>query len=194
MGGKVYDPKVKSSTALTNMRVIHHSDKVDSKDYQSIVRSTYKVPSQHKDFKSGPGKGPRERLREQMMKDQVESEFKTRDEEKERERNARLFETTSSANNKDAALTLRDRQSTLVSGQRRDPYYMNESTVTYYLHTLLHGDEISFPITTIGSLSNPWQRGVAISGGMQYIFLLSIFQLLYFFRSSKWRIQTVRNL
>jgi hypothetical protein len=178
MNGKVYDPKIKTSTALTNLRVIKHSAEVDAKDYQSVVRGTYTVPQQHVEYKTslvGKKKGPRERLREQMMKDTVESEFKMKEAEAEKERNSRQMESTSQASySKEFTQTLRDRRSGILTGQRRDPYYLVPSPITYYLHTLLSGHEISFPVTTIGSLNKPWARGDSVSAGSAISLPLSV--------------------
>ena len=170
MNGKVYDPKIKTSTALTNLRVIKHSASINSKDYQSVVHGTYTVPQQHVEYKTSLAsqkKGPRERLREQMMKDTVESEFKMKEAEAEKERNTRHMESTTHASySKEFTQTLRDRRSGLLTGERRDPYYLVPSPITYYLHTLLSDHEISFPVTTIGSLNKPWARGDSVSAGL----------------------------
>jgi hypothetical protein len=164
MDGKVYDPRVKTSTALTNLRVIKHTDQVDPKTYSSVLKETHGVPQSHKDFARRDGMGPRERMREKMMRDTVESEFKTMEAEKERERNATNFVTTYQASfTKDFPQTLRDSISGLCSGQKRDPYYLNDPPVTYYLHTALHSDDISFAVSTIGSLKQPWAKGGTFS-------------------------------
>jgi hypothetical protein len=182
MDGKVYDPKIKTSTALTNLRVIKHSAQVDSKDYQSIVHGTYSVPQQHSEYKNaiiGKTKGPRDRLREQMMKDTVESEFKMKEMEAERERNSRQMETTTqAAYTKDFTQSLRDHRSGLLTGEKRDPYYLVPSPITYYLHTLISDQDISFPVTTIGSLNKPWARGDSVSAGNSHLISLLLSDLI----------------
>jgi hypothetical protein len=169
MDGKVYDPKIKTSTALTNLRVIKHSANVDAKDYRSVVHGTYSVPQEHVEYKNaiiGKTKGPRDRLREQMMKDTVDSEFRMKEAEAERERNSREMETTSqAAYTREFKQTMRDKRSGLLTGERRDPYYLVPSPITYYLHTLISDQDISFPVTTIGSLNKPWARGDSVSAG-----------------------------
>lgn len=177
MNGKVYDPKIKTSTALTNLRVIKHSANVDAKDYQSVGRGTYLVPQNHIEYKTSIAaktKGPRDRLREQMMRDTVESEFKMKEAEAEKERNTRYMVTTSQESfKKEFTQTLRDKRSGLLTGEFRDPYYLSPSPITYYLHTLLSDQEVSFPVTTIGSLDKPWARGDSVSAG-NFVFLTLI--------------------
>mmetsp|Transcript_4749 Transcript_4749/g.7209 ORF Transcript_4749/g.7209 Transcript_4749/m.7209 type:complete len:416 (+) Transcript_4749:98-1345(+) len=169
MGGKTYDPKVRSSTALTNLRCIDHSAKVDARDYQSVLKDTHKIPQTHEDYNVAYGKGPRARLKEQMMKQQVESEFEERERQLESERNARfLTTTTQEAMSKDNfTSTLRDKISGMASGKKRDPYYLREEPITYYLHSALHCEEVSFPVTAVGSLEKPWSKGVSMSGDIK---------------------------
>lgn len=176
MDGKIYDPKIKQTSTLTNLRVIKHSAQVEPKNFQSVVRGTYTVPQQHVEYKTSiesQTKGPRQRLREQMMKDTVNSEFKMKEAEAERERNRRQMETTSqAAYSKEFTQTLRDRRSGLLTGERRDPYYLVPSPITYYLHSLLSDQELSFPVTTIGSLNKPWAKGDSVSAGLLLFSLL----------------------
>lgn len=167
MDGKVYDPRVKTSTALTSLRVIKHSDQVDPRNYSSVLKETHGIPQSHKDFARKDGLGPRERLREKMMRETVDAEFKAMEAEKERELNATNFVTTYQATYaKDFPQTLRDSISGLCSGQTRNPYYLNEPPITYYLHTALHSDNIPFPVSTIGNLKQPWTKGGTFSYGM----------------------------
>ena len=100
------------------------------------------------------------------MREAVDSEFKAKEQEVERERNQTNFETTSrAAFGKDFTPTLRDSVSGLSSGKRRDPYYLNEPAITYYLHTALNSDNIPFPVSTIGSVNRVFAKGATVSYG-----------------------------
>ena len=167
MGGKVYDPRIKRTSNLTSLRVIEHSDKMDPKEYVSVLKDTHHLPQVHKEFARSDGLGPKARLREQLMRERVEAEFAAMEEMKEKERNQTYFVTTSQEQFAKAGFTssLRDSISGLSSGRHRCPYYLDEPPITYYLYTALHSDNIPFPVTTIGSLNRPWAKGVSFSSG-----------------------------
>ena len=167
MGGKVYDPRIKKTSNLTNLRVIAHSDQMNPKEYISVLKDTHHPPQMHKDFGRSDGLGPKARLREQMLRDTVEAEFTAMEQKRENERNQTNFVTTSKEQFAKAGFTssLRDSISGLSSGKHRSPYYLHEPPITYYLHSALHSDNTPFPVTTIGSLSQPWSKGGSFSSG-----------------------------
>jgi len=41
----------------------------------------------------------------------------------------------------------------------RDPYYVKDAPITYYLHTALHSDSFDFPSSSVGNLDRIWLKG-----------------------------------
>ena len=47
--------------------------------------------------------------------------------------------------------------------QRRDPYYVKDTPITYYLHTALHSDAFDFPVSSVGNLDQIFSKGSSFS-------------------------------
>lgn len=166
MNGQVYDPRDKSSGALTKMRVIAHSDHVDAKDYKSTLNDS-RPPQEHRDYIASDEKGPRERRLEESIQMQIREEEIGRENDINTLNNQRFMVTTSAIDYNGSGF----QNSKLGGGKpcqtlRNDPYYVKDAPVTYYLHTALHGNGFDFPATPIGDLNKIWLKGNSFTNGI----------------------------
>jgi Ca2+-binding EF-hand superfamily protein len=72
------DPRDKKTSLMTTARCITHSERMEPKEYASTQNTTYKIPTEHKDFISTDGKGPRQRAIEAKLRKQVMDETQSK--------------------------------------------------------------------------------------------------------------------
>lgn len=167
MGDKVYDPRVKSTGTFTKMRVISHSDQIDSKDYKSTLNDCA-PPQQHRDYVVSDEKGPRQLRMEAAIQKQVLAEEKERAAVVTSINNERYMVTTTNADFNASGFQSTKLGTSGAGGttKKRDPYYVKDAAITYYLHTALHGKAFEFPATPIGDLNKIWLKGSSFTQGI----------------------------
>ena len=168
LDGQVYDPRIKSSSTMTKMRVIAHDDHLESKDYKTTLNDAL-PPQQHRDYVASDEKGPRERRMEAAIANQIANEEVDRADNLTTLNNERFLVTTNQATFQGEGFQgtqLGSGTSTNSQMKRRDPYYVKDAAITYYLHTALHGKNFDFPATPIGDLNKIWLKGSSFTSGI----------------------------
>ena len=167
MGDKVYDPRDRASGALTKYRCIAHSDQVDAKDYRSVLSDT-KPPQLHRDYVACDEVGPREKKMRELIQAQIKEDEKGRQDSVDNVNNERFMVTTNQADFNGQSFSnskLGAGSSSSSQLKKRDPYYVNDAPITYYLHTALHGKNFDFPATPIGDVNRIWLKGTSFTEG-----------------------------
>lgn len=143
------DPRDKTTSLMTTQRCITHSDRVEPKDWNTVNRDTFLIPSNHRDFISSDGKGPRQRAYEARLRKQVDDEIKTKEEIAYAEKMAPRFETESTVNFAKEGFETKS-----LEGPKRlltfNAEYANQEAVTYYSHSVRCGKS-NFPATFMPS-------------------------------------------
>ena len=168
LGGQVYDPRVRASATLTKQRVIVHSDQVHSRDYKSTLNDC-SAPQNHKDYIVNDEMGPRARRMEAAIARQISAEEEERKGEVVALNNQRYMVTTNQADFNASGFQGTKMGSSQVGdgkAKKRDPYYVKDAAITYYLHTALHGKQFDFPATPIGDLNKIWLKGTSFTQGI----------------------------
>jgi hypothetical protein len=168
LDGQVYDPRIKSSSTLTKMRVIAHDEHLEAKDYKTTLNDC-QPPQVHRDYVASDEKGPRQLRMEAAFASQISAEEKDRENTVTELNNERFMVTTNQADfNAQNFASSKLGASARSNGQmkRRDPYYVKDAAITYYLHTALHGKNFDFPATPIGDLNKIWLKGSSFTQGI----------------------------
>ena len=143
------DPRDKKTSLMTTQRCIIHSERTEPKDWNTVNRDTFLIPSNHRDFISSDGKGPRQRAYEARLKQQVADELRTKEEIAYAEKMAPRFETESTSNFAKDGFETKS-----LEGPKRlltfNAEYANEEAVTYYSHSVRCGKS-NFPATFMPS-------------------------------------------
>ena len=115
----------------------------------TVNRDTFLIPSNHREFISSDGKGPRQRAYEARLKQQVADELRTKEEIAYAEKMAPRFETESTSNFAKDGFETKS-----LEGPKRlltfNAEYANEEAVTYYSHSVRCGKS-NFPATFMPS-------------------------------------------
>lgn len=166
-GGK-YDPRVRNTSTLTRERCIVHSNQVSPKEYKSTLGETYLDPKVDTYYVPELKKGPRERELEQDYRARAEAEHKLRLQAEEDAKQTRYLSSTARDffGGPDKKLALRDYK----SPQDHLPAHIHHSSdppITYYLHTAMNSDNITFPVTAVTNLANPFTRAASVSADIK---------------------------
>lgn len=158
------NPKTKDSSLLTRSRCITHTERTEPKDYSTISRDSMRDPRSYPSSAHLTSAGPRKKLLESMLRDEVESEMQQKADREYTESRRGEYRTTSSQwfKNEGFRPTLRENDpSVRVSTQNAS--YSTDTAITFYSHALKQPNErINFPATFVGS-TNPFSRHNAFS-------------------------------
>lgn len=88
-----FNPRDRSQQVLTRQRVIDHDEQMPPKEYASTQQMSFIDPSSNSKYQNGPKVGPRARLLETRMMEQVEREFSESTLREEEIRNKLTYET-----------------------------------------------------------------------------------------------------
>ncbi len=163
-GVKNLDPRDPSAGKYTFVRCIEHSDRMNPKDYESVMANCIKDPAKHPHAKTLKDKvGPRAALLESKLKSEVESTFKasqTLTAETLR-RVDYVSDFGANYNKPDFRASLRENVDT-TRVPTFSANYVTDSPITYYSECVNRGKDITFPCTFTVS-SNPFRKSCAFS-------------------------------
>jgi hypothetical protein len=163
-GIKDFDPKKPEMGKFTYTRCIEHTDRLEAKNFESVMASCIKDPAKHEHTKTLKDRvGPRFAMLEAQYKDDIDSTMKTRTAEaytKNREveyksENRRNF------NRENFQPSLQE-----TKDERRvkthSANYCVEPAITFFSESVNSG-EITFPLTFTVSNGNPFRKSSAFS-------------------------------
>lgn len=165
------NPKDKSSSLLTNDRVMFHTEQIKPKDYISNTRRTIIDPKNHPEYKTLMANpvGPRKMLYESKISSEVQQMQKEKFDSKEAETRRVLYRSVYQDNYNKA-----DFKSTLVENdpsiriQTSNADYSTDTPITYYSDSISNAPtNVSFPVTFINS-SNPFRKSSAFSADAKF--------------------------
>lgn len=162
MNGQVYDPRIRSSSTLTKLRVVAHDEQVLPSEYKSTLNDAI-PPQKHRDFVTDDGKGPRQRKLEAEIDEKISMEQREKENQEAEVKNQRFLVTTNQVDFNASNFSSSRMGSNPHTVKRRDPYYVKDAPITYYLHTALHADSFDFPTTAIGDLDKIWAKNTSFT-------------------------------
>lgn len=171
-GVKYYpDPKDKSSSLLTNDRVMYHTEQIQPKDYVSNTRRTIIDPKTHPEYKTLTANtvGPRKVLYESKVAQQVEQIYKEKSDSKETEARKVLYRSVyeENFNKPDFKPSLVEKDPS-IRIQTSNADYSTDTPITYYSDSIANApSSVSFPVTFINS-SNPFRKSSAFTADAKF--------------------------
>jgi hypothetical protein len=157
------DPTDRSTSLLTNSRCIIHSEREHPKDYKSAQHRTYTDLKLHKDYISSDGKGPRQRLIEDRLKQQVVDEVQKKKDDDYAEKFQPRYATENTSH------YTRGGFSTTEIGARTKRFpthhanYATDEAITFYTHAVKTTGDANFPCTAMPSGQNIFAKNAAFS-------------------------------
>jgi hypothetical protein len=161
------NPRDKSTSLLTTGRCITHSDRTEPKDYVSTVNNTYTVLTDHKDYVSSDGKGPRQRAMEARLKQQVVDETQAKADADYKEKFQPRYETEHSGHFERPGFKTRPLDGDVQRVPTYTANYATDTPVTFYSHAVKNTGNVNFPVTFMPSGNNIFAKNSAFSADMK---------------------------
>jgi hypothetical protein len=139
-----------------------HTERTEPKDYSTTVRDTYNIPTQHKDYISDDGKGPRQRAIEARLHQQVASETQAKLDAAYADKMQPRFETEAQGCYQRAGFKTRPLDGEVARVPTYSSNYATESPVTFYSHAVKQG-RANFPVTFMPSGNEMFRRNAGFS-------------------------------
>jgi len=164
-GVKNIDPRDPKAGSYTYGRCIEHSDRLNPKDYESVMSSCIKDPKLHPEAKTLRDKvGPRQALLEAKLKAQVEATVtaSTNLAAVTQRRVEYVSDNAANYNLPNFQASLRES----VDPGRVSTYsanYVTDQPITFYTESVKNGKDISFPTTYSVASNNPFRKSSAFS-------------------------------
>jgi Ca2+-binding EF-hand superfamily protein len=164
-GVKNIDPRDPKAGTYTYGRCIEHTDRLNPKDYESVMASCIKDPKSHPAAKTLKDKvGPRFALLEARLKAEVDASVTATVNQAAvtRRRVEYASENSSNFNNPNFQASLREG----VDPARTPTYsanYVTDQPITFYSESVNNGKDIPFPTTFSVASNNPFKKCSAFS-------------------------------
>ena len=164
-GIKDIDPRDPKAGTYTYGRCIEHTDRMNPKDYESVMASCIKDPKSHPAAKTLKDKvGPRFALLEAKLKAEVEASVTQTVNQAAitRRKVEYTSENSSNFNKPNFQASLREG----VDHARTTTYsanYVTDQPITFYSEAVNNGKDIPFPTTYSVSSNNPFKKSTAFS-------------------------------
>jgi len=159
------DPKDRPRQLMTKDRCIVHSEQLHPKEYASVMSTCITRPQAHPQYEMLKDKvGPRARLLEEKLKEQVESEFQSKQSSALVENRRVLYQTQNQQAYDIPSFTpsMRNKDPGSIRVPTVNANYATETPISFYSDSVKRCS-VNFPTTFATSSTNPFKKSSAFS-------------------------------